>query len=219
MSESPRLGLLTLVLLWYSASPVQYTQYAWPPQPTGAPAAPVPAPTSTPAPATTTTNTPQPIRAKPATPAPANTASPKPATTATTTPATPAPTTTAPYAAPYYAAAAPPGYRYPYPPPQYQGQPQYAYAYAQAPGGAYYAVAAPPQTPVAPTTTPAPGTTTPAQQPQTQRVGGVVLPSAGASTAAAVAGLGGPQQQQPTSTLNDALAGIVDLRVSGLSLV
>ncbi|KAG8763392.1 hypothetical protein FRC11_004160 [Ceratobasidium sp. 423] len=185
-----------------------YPQYAWPPQPTGAPAVASPAPTTT---ATTAAPTPQPIRAKPSTPAPAA-SSPTP-TTAPTTAATPAPGTTpaTPYAAsPYY----PPGYRYPYP---YQGQPQYAYTYAN---GQYYAVPQqvpqPAATTTAQTTTTAttPATTTTPATPATARV---VMPTAASSattnsTAQAVAGMGQPMQQQPTSQLNDALAGIVDLR-------
>ncbi|KAG8694950.1 hypothetical protein FRC09_009499 [Ceratobasidium sp. 395] len=180
------------------ATPVTYPPYTWPPQPTGAPgAATSPAPSAT----TTTGTTPQPIRAKTSTPAPS--ASPKPPTTTTTPATTPAPTTAAPYGAPYYAAAPPPpGYRYPYPP-QYQGQPPYAY-YAQ---GQYYAVAPPPQPVPAPQAQS--GTHTPART-------GVVLPTAApvAGTAAAQAQQAGQQVQgqQATSTLNDALAGIVDLR-------
>lgn len=180
------------------ATPVTYPPYTWPPQPTGAPVAGSPAPAGTP--------TPQPIRAKTSTPAP--TASPKPPVTTTpapttTTPAT-ATTTAAPYAAPYYAAA-PAGYRYPYPP-QYQGQAPYAYY--QAPGGQYYAVATPPQ-PVPTPQTPA-GTQTPA------RTGtSVVLPTAAPAAGTVTAQAQQQQQQQQTqatSTLNDALAGIVDLR-------
>ncbi|KAG9088895.1 hypothetical protein FRC07_012453 [Ceratobasidium sp. 392] len=188
------------------ATPVTYPAYTWPPQPTGAPAA-------SPAPPSTASATPQPIRAKTSTPAPS--ASPKPPITAATPAATaapatataPAPTTAAPYAAPYYAAAPPPGYRYPYPP-QYQGQPAYAY-YAQAPGGQYYPVPPPPQPVVTPQAPAATGTQTPART-------GVVLPTAapaaGTATTAAGAAQAGQQGQQATSTLNDALAGIVDLR-------
>ncbi|KAH7341991.1 transcription initiation factor TFIID component TAF4 family-domain-containing protein [Rhizoctonia solani] len=184
-----------------------YPQY-WPPQPTGAPgAAGSPAPTSTTA--TTAAQTPQPIRAKPSTPAPAA-SSPAPTTApATTTTPAPAPGTTpaTPYAAaPYY----PPGYRYPYP---YQGQPQYAYTYAN---GQYYAV---PQQVQPTATTPAQATTTtaPAAGTTPTTPARVVMPTAATSatansTAQAVAGVGLPMQQQPTSQLNDALAGIVDLR-------
>ncbi|KAG8748140.1 hypothetical protein FRC10_008873 [Ceratobasidium sp. 414] len=182
----------------WAPTPVTYPPYTWPPQPTGAPAA---------TPAAAAAAAPQTARAKTSTPAPS--ASPKPpitaATTTTTaaTSATTAPTTAAPYAAPYYAAAPPPGYRYPY---QYQGQAPYAY-YAQAPGGQYYAVAPPPQAAVTPQA--ASGVQTPA------RAGtGVVLPTA--APAAGVTATQAQQQQQQgqqaTSTLNDALAGIVDLR-------
>ncbi|CUA75916.1 hypothetical protein RSOLAG22IIIB_01919 [Rhizoctonia solani] len=183
-----------------------YPQYAWPPQPTGAPAVASPAPTTATA---TVAPTPQPIRAKPSTPAPAA-SSPAPTTApATSTTPAPAPGTTpaTPYAAsPYY----PPGYRYPYP---YQGQPQYTYTYAN---GQYYAVpqqvAQPAATTTAQTTTTTPATGTAATAPAR-----VMMPTAASSattnsTAQAVAGVGQPLQQQPTSQLNDALAGIVDLR-------
>ncbi|CAE7074205.1 unnamed protein product [Rhizoctonia solani] len=180
-----------------------YPQYSWPPQPTGAPAVSSPAPTTI----APTTAAPQPIRAKPSTPAPAA-SSPAPTTTpATTTTPAPAGTTPAtPYpAAPYY----PPGYRYPYP---YQGQPQYAYNYAN---GQYYAVQ--PQVPQPAATTTAQTTTTPATGTAPATPARVMMPTAASSattnsTAQAVAGVGQPMQQQPTSQLNDALAGIVDLR-------
>ncbi|KAF8666634.1 Transcription initiation factor TFIID component TAF4 family [Rhizoctonia solani] len=191
-----------------------YPQYAWPPQPTGAPTVGSPAPNATTI--TTTAATPQPIRAKTSTPAPAA-SSPAPTTApgATTTPApAPAPgtTTATPYAAsPYY----PPGYRYPYP---YQGQPQYTYTYAN---GQYYAV--PQQVPqptaatTAQTTAAATPTATAATTPAAATAARVMMPTAASSattnsTAQAVAGVGQPMQQQPTSQLNDALAGIVDLR-------
>ncbi|QRV74828.1 transcription initiation factor TFIID component TAF4 family [Ceratobasidium sp. AG-Ba] len=128
-------------------------------------------------------STPTPQPIRAKTSTPAPSASPKPPTT-TPAPAGAAPTPAPGTAAPY----APPYYAaappgYRYPyPPQYQGQPPYAYY--QAPGGQYYAVATPPQ-PVPAPQTPA-GAQTPAQQQQ--------------------------QQTQATSTLNDALAGIVDLR-------
>ncbi|CAE6529487.1 unnamed protein product [Rhizoctonia solani] len=182
-----------------------YPQYAWPPQPTGSPAVGSPAPTTA---ATTAAPTPQPIRAKPSTPAPAA-SSPAPTAPGTTTTPAPAPGTTpaTPYAAsPYY----PPGYRYPYP---YQGQPQYAYTYAN---GQYYAV--PQQVPQpAATTAQTTATTTPATGTTPATPARVVMPTAASSattnsTAQAVAGVGLPMQQQPTSQLNDALAGIVDLR-------
>ncbi|KAF8754203.1 Transcription initiation factor TFIID component TAF4 family [Rhizoctonia solani] len=189
-----------------------YPQYTWPPQPTGAPTVGSPAPNATTI--TTTAATQQPIRAKTSTPAPAA-SSPAPTTApgATTTPA-PAPgtTTATPYAAsPYY----PPGYRYPYP---YQGQPQYTYTYAN---GQYYAV--PQQVPqptaatTAQTTAAATPTATAATTPAAATAARVMMPTAASSattnsTAQAVAGVGQPMQQQPTSQLNDALAGIVDLR-------
>ncbi|KAJ1307316.1 hypothetical protein OPQ81_001423 [Rhizoctonia solani] len=185
-----------------------YPQYAWPPQPTGTPGS-----VASPAPATTTTTTaatPQPIRAKPSTPAPA-TSSPAPTTAppTTTTPAPAAGTTpaTAYPAAPYY----PPGYRYPYP---YQGQPQYTYTYAN---GQYYAVPQQVPQPAATTTAQTTTATAPATGTTPATPARVVMPTAASSattnsTAQAVAGVGQPMQQQPTSQLNDALAGIVDLR-------
>ncbi|CAE6427076.1 unnamed protein product [Rhizoctonia solani] len=186
-----------------------YPQYTWPPQPTGAPAVGSPAPTATTA--TTAAPTPQPIRAKTSTPAPAA-SSPAPTAPPTTTTPAPAPGTApaTPYAAsPYY----PPGYRYPYP---YQGQPQYTYTYAN---GQYYAVPQQVPQPTAAATTTQTTATTPAATTvaTTSATARVVMPTAASSattnsTAQAVAGVGQPMQQQPTSQLNDALAGIVDLR-------